>query len=216
MHPSKIAAGIEQASHMGIQDVDDKIEQMAVEVIELSSQLPAKIETPEQLQDAAKLEKLFATKIKEYEGYYEAKKKPLREYINNLIAEFKGKVKPLEEAKQKLSSLIITANARFRKEAEEKQRRELEKHEAKVEKAIEKGKDVTAIAPPKQIENVGAGAMKEAGVSTRKIKKFEVTDANLLPDQYWMQDEKKIGAAVRAGVDIPGVRVWEEEILSNR
>lgn len=199
-----------------IQDADERIESMALEVIELSSQLPAKIETPEQLQDAAKLEKLFASKIKEFEGYYEAKKKPLREYINNLITEFKGKVKPLEEAKAKLSGLIIAANARFRREAEEKQRKELEKHEAKIEKAIEKGKDIDTIAPPKQIVNVGAGAMKEAGVSTRKIKKYEIVNVELLPAQYKIPDEKKIGAAVRAGVEIPGVRTWEEEILANR
>lgn len=49
-------------------------------------------------------------------------------------------------------------------------------------------------------------------VGFREVAHFEIVDANEVPADYWQIDERKLGAAVRAGVRmIPGVRVWTTE-----
>ena len=64
-----------------------------------------------------------------------------------------------------------------------------------------------------------AAAPKPAGISTRKVWKFEVTDAAKLPPEYLVPDIKKIGKVVRAlqgDTEIPGVRVYSEDTMAVR
>lgn len=61
--------------------------------------------------------------------------------------------------------------------------------------------DVTALA-------LAAEAAPSAkGVSERVQVTFEVFDPSLVPDAYWVLNDKAIRAAVKSGVQIPGVRV---------
>lgn len=79
------------------------------------------------------------------------------------------------------------------------------------EKAIEK-KTGTAVTLPSAVTKV-------EGISRRKVWRFEITDASVLPREYLMPDEQKIGGVVRAMKNqtrIPGVRVWEDEQISAR
>lgn len=56
-----------------------------------------------------------------------------------------------------------------------------------------------------------------AGVSVRKVWKFEVTDAGLVPREFCSPDAQKIEAAFHAGVtEIPGVRFYQEPIVTAR
>lgn len=63
-------------------------------------------------------------------------------------------------------------------------------------------------------------APKVAGVATREVWKYEITDASKINPQFLMPDEKKIGAQVRAlrgdaaGLIGPGVRVWSERQIA--
>lgn len=60
---------------------------------------------------------------------------------------------------------------------------------------------------------------KVAGVSTRTVHKWEVTDKQALPWAFLMPNEKAIAEAVREHkmlTQIPGVRVWEEQEVSVR
>ena len=57
------------------------------------------------------------------------------------------------------------------------------------------------------------------GLSRREIWRYEVTNASIIPRQYWMLDHQKLGAVVRAlkgGASIPGVRVWSEATVAAR
>lgn len=50
--------------------------------------------------------------------------------------------------------------------------------------------------------------------NTREVWKFEVTDMNLIPKDYWIINEKKIGEDVRGGIrEIKGVRIFSEDII---
>lgn len=54
------------------------------------------------------------------------------------------------------------------------------------------------------------------GISIRKVWKFEVVDPNLVPREYCSPDADKISAALSSGVQIPGVRIYEDSIVSAR
>ena len=58
---------------------------------------------------------------------------------------------------------------------------------------------------------------KVAGVATREVWKFEITDPARVPDQYKVVDEarvRKVVQALKADANIPGVRVYSERQLA--
>jgi hypothetical protein len=64
-----------------------------------------------------------------------------------------------------------------------------------------------------------AKVVKAAGQSVRTDWDFEVVDFAKLPDQYKIADDKKIRAVVKAmkgSVEIPGVRIYSKQIVSQR
>lgn len=57
------------------------------------------------------------------------------------------------------------------------------------------------------------------GISTRENWKFEITDINLIPREYMLVDEKKIGQVVKAlkkDTNIAGIRAYPESAIAAR
>jgi hypothetical protein len=54
------------------------------------------------------------------------------------------------------------------------------------------------------------------GVSMRYVWKFEVTEPDAVPRELCSPDLKKIEAALAAGMTVPGVRTFQESIVSSR
>lgn len=69
---------------------------------------------------------------------------------------------------------------------------------------------VVAFAPPPKTQHTATG-----GSATMKMEwTFEVTDLKLVPDEYKIVDEVKIGKLVKAGLrQIPGVRIYQKTNL---
>lgn len=106
------------------------------------------------------------------------------------------------------------ADAAARKEQERLQQRAAAANASgRVEKAAElEQRAATVTAPAIQRERP-----KVAGIVTRQVWKFEVTDPSLVPREYLMVDEAKLGAVVRAlkgDTTIAGVRVWPEQSIA--
>lgn len=86
------------------------------------------------------------------------------------------------------------------------------------ERAAEKVEDLQlreamVVAPVIECE-----APKVAGIATREVWRFEVTDPALVPREYLVVDEAKIGKVVRAlkgDTAIAGVRVYSERQLAS-
>lgn len=101
-------------------------------------------------------------------------------------------------------------DAEARKEQEKLQQRAAKAAASgKVEKAAQlEQQAATVVAPVVTIEQP-----KVAGIVTREVWKFEVTDPALVPREYLSVDEKKIGAVVRGlkgDAKIPGVRIYAD------
>ena len=153
----------------------------------------------------------------------EAKRKdfvqPLNDHVKKINADFKTITEPIEAAISKLSSAILA----YRQTAEWKEAQEYrEAVRAEAKDAVERG-DVAALQSLSDANTaIEAAAPKtvktEAGsVGTRKVWKYEIEDPTRVPTEFWIIDEKRIGAAVRAGVrKINGVKIWEEETIVTR
>jgi colicin import membrane protein len=62
-------------------------------------------------------------------------------------------------------------------------------------------------------------APKVSGISTRKLWAFRITDPALIPREYLLIDEQKIGGVVRAlkdATNIPGVEAYQKDSLASR
>ena len=140
--------------------------------------------------------------------------KPLNDHVKSINARFKETLAPLESAEVSVKAGITAwrSSAEF-KELEEK-RIALEQ-EALL--AAKQGDTPTVV----QISEEHAIASKEAPKSVvaesgkahfRELTKFEITDANIIPREFLMPDEKKIKAAIEAGAKIEGVKSWKESV----
>lgn len=73
----------------------------------------------------------------------------------------------------------------------------------------------TALAASQAID-VYAPVAPPQGVSVRYVQKFVVEEPDLVPRDLCSPDEKKIGLALSAGREVPGVRVFEEPVVTAR
>ena len=144
---------------------------------------------------------------------------------------FKPVVSRLEDAERHVKRAMVEWKAEEDRKAREAQRLEQErarKREEKLRKEAEAkreaGKEARADiledrAEATQAAPVAPAAPKVEGISTRKVWKFEVLDKTQLPAEYLIANEKAIGGVVRAlkgDTNIPGVRVYSEDVVSAR
>jgi hypothetical protein len=157
----------------------------------------------------------------------------------SLLAEKKKFSDPLEHSKaliSRKSADFIGEQERLRRE-KERERLEAEaraseiadKAIGKAEKLIEDGKDKAANAildkATEETEKILAAApeipdkLDTIGLTVRENWTFSIVDAALIPREYLIPDEKKIGRIVRATkgeANIPGVRVYAEKGIATR
>lgn len=167
--------------------------------------------------------------IKRAIGDYDAEQRRLRQEAEKAAAEAARK----ERERMQAEAAKAEQAAREKREKEEAKARELEakgraaeaeaKRQAAAEAEAQRLREAEATraaaesipaAPVVHIEQP-----KLAGVSSRQVWKFEIADADQIPRQYLVPDEKAIGAVVRAlgeRANIPGVRVYAETIISSR
>ncbi len=164
----------------------------------------------EDLSLLAKLKKAIADKRKDWLT-------PIKEKLDAVDAVFRTLSIPLDHA-DKLTRTKILA---YRQEQEEKIRKAEEINRLRMEAAKKemelKGEVTEPInlieqvpAPPKTVHT------EVGNLGTSEIWKFEVVDFALLPSEYKIADEVKIGKVVRAtkgSLAIPGVKMWPEKIL---
>lgn len=63
-------------------------------------------------------------------------------------------------------------------------------------------------------EKMGKVIVRHDTTSTRKNWKWKVKNQNEIPSEWFILDEKKINAAVKAGErNIPGLEIYEDEIM---
>jgi hypothetical protein len=168
----------------------------------------------EALSDSVEIET-----VEEFEAYSDV----LRDVKTRrkVIATEEDKVtRPQREALAAARALFKTLDAQF-EEAEKRLKGMIAVFDVK-QKERERLALSAALASDnaRALVNLAAQAAPVAqGVSVRTLHDFVIADPNLVPDEFWVIDEKKIGALVRASkgsIVIPGVQVLERASVSVR
>ena len=200
----------------------NELEVLQQEVKQYVGTIPTEIKTPEQMQESAGWFASIRKRRKEIEKYFDEKFiTPAKALLKNHQNEAKLAVQPLVEAE----AMLTTALRTYRQMEAERIRKEQEKlnkqYAKKVEKAIEKGKDVEDVAPPVVVEQPASSVKSSEGTVTfRKVKKLSVFDETVIPDTFLIVtrtlNKKMVEAALRAGQAVPGCCLIEEEELAQR
>jgi hypothetical protein len=131
-------------------------------------------------------------------------------------------LKEIDQAIRKATSAWVTEQERARQEEERRRREEAEKKAAK-EKARQAeeaaalaaiGADPAPVAESDPVVIERVPEVDRGGIGFVDVWKFEITDPTLIPREYLVIDEKKIGQVVRSLKDtaqIPGVRIYSEK-----
>ncbi len=202
------------------------------------------VDSPEKYQMSAEDLKIIKSKAKELDEIRKSLTKPLDESKKKIMQLFKAPLEFLTKAEGCIKRAMVgwqTEQERNRRAEEERlaeiQRKEAEKLQRQAEKEAakaeslktEKGKAdalakaeelkakaevVTSITPTveSKVEDV-------EGVSTRKVWKFKIINADKIPREYLMPDEKYIGQIVRASKgkkQIDGIKIYSEDVISSR
>lgn len=156
------------------------------------------------------------------------KQKAALEEARNTLSEH---TLPLTDAETDLKNKMLhwknEEMKRLREEQEERDRKIREQQaEAKLKKAVEAEErgDVKAAerilsTPPAPIPTIAPSIPKTSSFYSRDVWKFEIFDETLIPREYLMVDEVKIGKVVRAmkgAIQIPGVKQFKGETPAGR
>jgi len=156
---------------------------------------------------------LVKRRRKMIEDWFDGLKRPIRESLNAIQDKMNGMLEPVKEREKALAAacgqFFMQEDAKARIKQEEINR----KHTEKVEAALQAGKDPDVIAPPRV---AAAPTQSTGGVTIRMIKKWAIEDETKIPRQYFMLDQALIGQHVRAGLEIPGIRVYDAPSAAGR
>lgn len=202
------------------------------------------VDSPEKYRASAGDLQIIKAKTKELEETRMSLTRPIEEGKKKIIAFFK---KPLDflkqaEASVKKAMVVWDTEQEEKRLAEERRLAEIQRQEAErlrqqaakeaaraeslktekakanakvqAEKLLAEAVVVTAIAPV-----VESNAEEVSGISKRKNWKFRIINANDIPREYLIPDEKYIGQIVRASrgkKEIPGIEIYSEDIIASR
>ncbi len=175
--------------------------------------------------------------IKEYRKKLDARYRPIQQKTkeaNQLaLQHIRDYEVPLNEAvriiNSSMSKYVTKKEAdrqaeqdRIRRETEAKEReaikRDLEECGLDKKEAAEESERMEVYTPEVEIEDT-TKTEKTDKISYRETWKFEIEDVSIIPAEYMIPDEKKIGAVVRAlknNINIAGVRIYVEKSVINR
>lgn len=142
--------------------------------------------------------------------------KPMDQAKKAAMDFFRLPIDLLDDAEDAIKRAMLTWKSE--QDRKEREAREAQAAEARRIQAEAKAKNPDQPPPVVVMPPVPTvAAPKMAGISTRKIWKFDVTDPAAVPREYLVIDDAKLGAMARATkgtVAVPGVRFYEEETMA--
>lgn len=160
------------------------------------------------VEDLSRVNKYLDSVIK----YKEKKTKPLNELKKAILAE----TKPLESILEDLVSQIKGKMTTYQTEQVRIQKEEEDKIASRIGEGKGKLKVETAVKQIDALDTPETSVTSDSGkVMFKTVKRFEVVDMSLLPLEYHVADDFKIRDAMKAGIEVAGVRYYEEQVPIN-
>lgn len=131
----------------------------------------------------------------------QAKKEAITKPLNASLKEVRALFKPIEDKLEETEKLVKGAVLEFKKKLDEERRAEILKMQESDEQEL----------PLEVVETVKVMNT----IKTRKVKKLNIIDQNLIPDFYWIPNEQMIFDTLKTGGHVQGCELVEEEIVIN-
>jgi len=187
--------------------------QESKQLIDAATRLPPSLTSPD--EEAATIELLAAVKkeIKKVKATKDLFAKPLRDQVAAINAMFAPYLDRLDEIAVRADNLVIAWRKTEMMRQAKQEREQIEKDAKQAVRAgdvsslqslQQEHQAVSEVAPKKIETNYG-------NAHFRKYWKYEIVKESLIPDEFWMVDEKKIKAAIETGAIVPGVRSWQDD-----
>ncbi len=155
-----------------------------------------------------------------HQDYAAALLREIKAEMFSVEAERKTITKPLNDLKKAADNLFkptLTALERAEATLKAKIAAYLNQKEAANTAALQAAAAATTPEAAQQAIQYVVPVAPPAGMSVRKVWRFEVFDQNIVPREFCSPDAKKIEAAFHSGAtDIPGVRFFQEDQVSAR
>lgn len=181
--------------------------------------------------NASSVLKFIKTTATELDALRKSMTKPLDESKKRIMDFFRKPLNNLVMVENNIKKAMLTfqkEQERKRKEEEdrllEQQRKDKEKLEKRADKAEEKGNTEKAETLREEAEQkesvvptVAPMVEKVSGISTKKIWKFKIVDAKLIPREYLMPNEKmigEVGRATKGTLKIAGIEFYSDETIA--
>ena len=162
---------------------------------------------------------------KELDGHYHPILDAARKTVDSIRQAKASLYDPLEKgealARKQVAAFLLAEQRRVELETAQTAKanaQEIKEHARDLARAGEKEAAAALRAAPTLV-TAPPPTIAPQGVSLREDWKFQVVDAALVPREYLIVDEKKVGAVVRASKgqqQIPGIRVWAEAGITKR
>ena len=141
---------------------------------------------------------------------------PLNSHLKEVNALFKEVAAPIDAADKTVRGKVLSYQAEVNRRKSEIERLNAEKmrlaqEEMRINGELSQPVDLMPETDeaPRIITTTGGE------VTTKQIWKWELVDIRLVPSEYLIVNEKKVGREVREGArDIPGIKIYPEDILS--
>lgn len=167
-----------------------------------------------QIGRAHELHKSLLAEKKKFTAPLEDAERIVKRTIAGYLAEEERKRNEIEAERARVEAIArAKAEAEYRKAQDASASGNNAKADAIIDKAYAELENATAAAP------VVPDAPTAHGLALVENWKFQIIDKKLLPAEYLIPDEIKIGRVVRAlkgEANIPGVRVYSEKTVSAR
>jgi hypothetical protein len=205
-------------------------------LVEESEQLI--ISSQEEFESASGLLTQVKTRGKELDKQRKSITNPLDEAKKNVMELFRKPIDLLKKAEDTIKRGMLNYTSeqerkareeeeRLRKLAEKQAEEERKRLEKRIERAENSGKEEKAEELKEQLEYVkpidvpvvAPNVEKPKGVSYRMKYTGDVVDFSKLPDSYKVVDQSKLNKVIQASggsIEIPGVKIKSEKILSQR
>jgi hypothetical protein len=199
----------------------DKVREVALQLFEDAEGFAV---TDDATYDAAlQIHDVVKLREKAIEEHRKSITDPINRSIHMINDEHNQAKAPLTKVRELLAKRAgMYFQARKAKvEAEERRKAEVlaRRQEKAVEKAMERGEEVTPIvaAPTPMVSAPEKTSRSEVATGTwRENVTFEITNEAALPREYLTPDLVKIGKVIKAGIEIAGVTRKVEMIRSTR
>lgn len=156
------------------------------------------------------------TKLKKIASSVKADKEKITKPLNETLKEVRGRYSPIEDKIDEALTMLDKKMSIYQTEAKRIADAEAAKIAARVGDGKGKLQPETAVRKLGEIDAPAQVIDSEHGsTGFITVKKFEVINLNKLPIEYHLANETMIRQAMREGVELAGVRYWEEQAPRN-